>query len=996
MRFFSGWFSPRNVSLKQIADYPVYIWQIPCGKTSLDKNGKLVVSGTSTKDIKNTGGYLDSTHKECCMVFNFTPLLKELEAAFKHGEILDYSKQTIEDFTLLIELCSTIAKWALADRGRAGYCAVLVFFEESDAVHIPSYAAMIATCFYIFAGGQSYWGKYTLDYMEKQLGIPRSRYHFQSQEHYANYFQLLLDVPVVPSNKRRRLVRASLYNAEAIKDAKLSLLVQCEGEEFLIDDANAWEVVDDSVIHFDVPYPVCIFGDFAVVLLRNGKLLMEQMKKENVIARYAFSTIFVHEDNHQIHVRSMDYAEKNNLTGDFYITLHFVDGETRSTDSAYADQLRKRIDQSPRQKAFLLNPESFGAQNGYATSSSHRHDDDLMGGVYYRADGTQRGGHKHSGRMRSSSAAVREPAVLILEQEEERLYQDDEELASFAGSLYDEDDKCEQKTASHSSPRDRESSPLPPSATLPPPPPPAGERLPAPPPPPVKLPPPPPPPGGKLPPPLPPPGKAPPPPPPPPPGGKLPPPPPPGGKGAPPPPPPPPGKLGPGGGPPPPPPPPPRGLGPLGVSALGGPKAPVPKPAYVGPKLKTFFWKKLPRAMGLWSHADTAAVEKVMDENFLLGMFEVRKKPSTTMAKNSEAKAPKGNSLRMSTALTDQKRQNIAISLKKLKLSVSDLCRALIECNDEVLPCDVLESVYAAFPTTEEVASLRAEHTAGNVEWTDVERYMHELFSTVVDVRDRIPLWVATQTSVELVSFTEERLELIGRAVLAVTKRNSMLAALLHVILSIGNFMNRGSAHANAPGFRLESLNQMNFVKAVDGKTTMLEVVIVSVLDRDPGLLKFMDETECIEDICGTTIQDVGQSVSQLNFTLQKMRRAVEAANQLHLPGKIDAKLPRGVVDALPKVLQEYLEKYLAPVSQLAIRHQRLKEDIAEMLESFGEDPTMDETVFWNYFLQLRMEVGNILQRVEKEEVTKQSLLRSVGADGEGIGSKPEDSSKKE
>ncbi|CCD12334.1 unnamed protein product, partial [Trypanosoma congolense IL3000] len=575
MGFFSTLFgSSRTANLKQIADYPVYIWQIPCGKSCLDKNGRLLLSTTPMKDIKNTGTFLDNNYKDCYMVFNFTPLMKELEAAFKHGEMLDYSKQSLEDFRLLIELCFTITKWAMTNREMVGYCAVLAFFEECDALHIPNYAAMIATCFYIFAGGESHWGRYTLEYMEEHLGVPRSRYHAASQEHYANYFQLLLDVPVVPSTKRRRLNRVSLFNVEPIKDIMLTFYVECEGREYVLDHTNTTMRTEDLSIHFDVSDAVCIFGDFSVSLLRNSKLPEDKSGVFDTIARYAFSTIFIHEDSHQINSRSMDYTKQNNLTGDFYMILHFLDEDSNPRDALYAEQLRKRIDQSPRQMSFLLSMDSFGAKQQYRSPSACLHEEGQATGVYYRADGTQAGRCRTSGWKRSPSHQGRAPAVLIIAQEEERLYQDDEELASLNDSFDDIEESVllpPDKEREDFPPLVAQSTrlsaagqglPPPPGGKLPPPPPP-GQGLPPPPvgklppppppgqglpPPPVGKLPPPPPPGGKLPPPAPP-GQGPPPPPgvklpppappgqgpPPPPGGKLPPPAPPG-QGPPPPP----------------------------------------------------------------------------------------------------------------------------------------------------------------------------------------------------------------------------------------------------------------------------------------------------------------------------------------------------------------------------------------------------------------------------------------------------------------------------
>ncbi|KEG08025.1 formin [Trypanosoma grayi] len=405
------------------------------------------------------------------------------------------------------------------------------------------------------------------------------------------------------------------------------------------------------------------------------------------------------------------------------------------------------------------------------------------------------------------------------------------------------------------------------------------------------------------------------------------------------------------------------------------------KPLFVGPKLKTFFWKKLQRPVGVWSHRNSSAVEDVVDEPFLLAMFEVRKKSTSLVLSNKGPNDPKTEGLRKSSALGVQRKQNIAICLKKLKIPVDEMCRGLIECDDVMLPSEKLEALLSALPTPEEIAALTAERAAGNVAWTDVEEYIHKLCTTVTDVRERILLWLASGETAELVSFTEERLDVIEKAVSVATKKTSKLSQVFHTVLEFGNFMNRGSAYADAVGFRLESLNQMNFVKAVDGKTTMLEVFVVSLQDRRPDLLRFVEEVECLDNLAGTTVQEVGQSVAQLNFTLQKMRRTVEESRRPGVQEKRAAMYPPGVVDAFPDLMAAHVAEYLSIVSQLALRHQRLKDDVSAMLESYGEDPTLGETVLWNHIMHFRTDVENSMKRAEVEALDKRALLKAVGVD---------------
>ncbi|KAH9597087.1 Formin [Trypanosoma melophagium] len=805
--------------------------------------------------------------------------------------------------------------------------------------------------------------------MEGQLGIRRSMYHAASQESYVNYFQLLLDLPILPNTQRLRLTRVSLHNMD-LRDAKLGLHIEHEGKTSVFSDPTAWDEIveneDDSTVQLSLNTQVCLFGDFSVSLLRYELLPQppqghaEPPRKVRLLARCAFSTVFLHQDTHHIRARDMDYATQNNLPSDSFMMLHFEKVDPLSGDDAYIGQITQRVEQSPRRQMFLLGPGPLASQDRYHDYASSYYDDDYSsGGVYYRADGVYRQSYCR-GRSIERSLSRRMPHLILLD-EEERRYQDDDELVSSPDQLEDI-----LLTEPFSNYQLRYSSVQSPSPS-PPPPPPGSKGLP---------PPPPPPPGSK--------GL--PPPPPPPPGSKglpPPPPPPPGSKGLPPPPPPPPGSKD---LPPPPPPPGSKGAPPPPISGKV-PDPPVPeamksvpvKPVYTGPRLKTFFWKKIPRAIGIWNHADPSLIKKIVDERFLIAIFEVRKK-SSLAGTGGELKEPKRECGRKSNAFGIQRRQNIAISLKKLKIPVNDLCLALIKCDDTVISCETLESLLSVIPTPEEETVLMAERNVPDIDWTDVEEYMYKLCSTVLDVRERLSLWLASEETEELISFTEERFDMIEKAVTIVTNKNSMFACTLRAVLAIGNFMNQGSSHGDAVGFRLESLNQMNFVKSVDGKTSMLEVLVVSLLDRGVELLGFVNEVKFLEDLSTVTIQEVGRSVAQLNFTLQKMRRAVEESKAPEEQRKKRIMtLPDGVVDAFPERMASHVSKYLSLVSKLALRHQRLKDDVSEMLESYGEDPALDETVVWSYITQFRTDVESFLKRAEMEVVDKKSLMAAAG-----------------
>ena len=532
----------------------------------------------------------------------------------------------------------------------------------------------------------------------------------------------------------------------------------------------------------------------------------------------------------------------------------------------------------------------------------------------------------------------------------------------------------------------------------------------------------PPPPTGKLPPP--PTGKMPPPP-----LGKGPPPPPGGPKkmmGGPPPPPPPP-MPGKGGAPPPPPPP-----GGKGAPLMG--RAPA-KPAYTGPRLKYFLWKKTPRG-GLWDGRPDAVARHFVREKLLCDVFEVKedaeKKAKEKAAKEAAAaKEAERSKKQKGFTVTGQRLQNVGISLKKLKRSAEVVARALRSCDDGELDEEALEAVLKLFPQPEEVMGLRNERKNENIEWSEAERFMHLLCVAVPDAKERVSLWRASKEFAAAVEAAEAGVATLEAAASLLAAKGSRFSMVLRIILGIGNIMNRGSAHADAPGFRLENLQMLTLVKGVDGKTTLMEVLLRTIKDGERELLlggggagsgggegsesplvasataalppspqKSSDtiggggdkekEREIIaeqlaakgsllrwpDDVVAplmaaakAPMAGVTAQVTLLQHSLQKMRKITAdneraagggASSAAAGPTDLDARRALAVdpaavdaatvtaatpiiPDALPAIVKECADAFTGRVSALSLRHQSLKEDMASMVEFFGEDPNVTD-----------------------------------------------------
>ena len=371
----------------------------------------------------------------------------------------------------------------------------------------------------------------------------------------------------------------------------------------------------------------------------------------------------------------------------------------------------------------------------------------------------------------------------------------------------------------------------------------------------------------------------------------------------------------------------------------------VPKaPTYTGPKFKCLFWRKLNDERGLWSSVTKLAPSDIDDE-WMRRLFEVK---PVDASKSAAPAAQSTADAATSRAFGAQRRQNIGIVLKKTKLTADVVVAALIACNSMVLSEEVLEALCKCIPTDEEAKVLGREFgTAAQAAWSAPEITMHAITTRVPDYRERLTLWTAVIELPYLVEEAERQVALLQKATEAATTPGSKIERLLHLVLHLGNYVNRGSQHGDAKGFKLDSLSGLSMVKSVDGKHTLLHAVAFHGKRLIPDVTELLPlELAPLRDVQSVTLASLSTSVGQVNQASQRIRKSVAGktggatTSPLLVPG-----------DGMPAVLSACYESFGQRASLLLVGYQTLKGDVAAMLEFFGESPSDDEGVVFNTLL---------------------------------------------
>eukprot|EP01063_Lacrimia_lanifica_P020187 TRINITY_DN2751_c0_g2_i1.p1 TRINITY_DN2751_c0_g2~~TRINITY_DN2751_c0_g2_i1.p1 ORF type:complete len:1025 (+),score=290.34 TRINITY_DN2751_c0_g2_i1:436-3510(+) len=442
--------------------------------------------------------------------------------------------------------------------------------------------------------------------------------------------------------------------------------------------------------------------------------------------------------------------------------------------------------------------------------------------------------------------------------------------------------------------------------------------------------------------------------PPPPPGGKGPPapPPPPGGKGPPPPPPPPGGKA--------PPPPPPPGM-PSGGAARRQ-------------NLKSFQWKKkmhTQAAASVWGKiADRSkCLTETIDVAELETMFE-RKQATAAKAADGATATEK-----QSTAISGQRVQNVGIVLSFLKLSADEIKAAVLACNEDVLPKDRLEGVLSILPAEDEVKNIKVE-AKEKLGWGPVQEFVH-MTCSVPDLEERIRLWLFTHEFPDAFTNATAEMDVLDDALRTLLDEQSHFTEVLSLVLALGNTLNQGTARGAAMGFSVSDLEQLCTVKSTDGKATLMEFLVKTVLTKKPALLAFMDELEPVQAARGVSLTNLRQSMKQLQLRF----------------GKVNAKVKEGVLmleeeaadlgdeQALFEVLAAFKQQREAEFAGRLLQLNELVGRVQQLAAHFGEAAhDFDEEAFFGHICTFRKSFSASLKEYREREERLERMRKAAEA----------------
>ncbi|KAJ3158332.1 hypothetical protein HK101_001353 [Irineochytrium annulatum] len=389
---------------------------------------------------------------------------------------------------------------------------------------------------------------------------------------------------------------------------------------------------------------------------------------------------------------------------------------------------------------------------------------------------------------------------------------------------------------------------------------------------------------------------------------------------------------------------------------------PPPKPTNLSSKpLKSFNWTKIPPMKvkeTVFASLDDSEVHAALKDTYkefeeLFAAKEVKKE----FGKSGSSDSLPGASAKEITFLDPKRSQNTNIMLKAIKLSHSDIKRAINTFDLDVLRHHILGELLKCVPTEEELLLLKNYETDSE-NLASAEKFLFAM-SEISQYEGKLKAMHFKASYEEYMDDAETMVSWLRRATEDVVG-SKKFKELLKVILALGNYLNSGQ-RGGAYGFRLNSILKMIDTKSTvqNRKHTLLHYLTEIVPKKFPEVNGFQEELAHVEDGAKVTIPAIRQVLMTLRNGLKELESLMSTLQrEIETPASSPTKNTSPTRAAKDKMFMEVLSSFHASASkayeELDERFKGAEKAFEACVNSFGEDPkttTPEEFfgVFWKF-----------------------------------------------
>ncbi|XP_075060527.1 disheveled-associated activator of morphogenesis 2 isoform X2 [Mixophyes fleayi] len=429
--------------------------------------------------------------------------------------------------------------------------------------------------------------------------------------------------------------------------------------------------------------------------------------------------------------------------------------------------------------------------------------------------------------------------------------------------------------------------------------------------------------------------------------------------------------------PPPPPPPPPGGPPPppgappffsMGMQApplnsFNMRKKSIPQPSH---PLKSFNWSKLneDKINGtIWNEIDDIKAFKILDLEEFEKMFSAYQRHQKEVD-SMEDLYLSTRKVKELSVIDGRRAQNCVILLSKLKLSNTEISKAIMEMDEEEdLPKDMLEQLLKFVPEKSDI-DLLEEHKHEIDRMARADRFLYEM-SRIDHYQQRLQALFFKKKLPERLAESKPKVEALLQACKELT-RSKRLAQLLEVVLAFGNYMNKGQ-RGNAFGFKVASLNKIIDTKSsIDRNITLLHYLIMILEKTYPDILNIQNELQHLSEAAKVNLVELEKEVHNIKNGLRAVESELEyQKRQYREPG-----------DRFVPVMSDFITVASFSFSELEDLLSEAQDKFAKAMKHFGEcEGKMQPDEFFGIFdtflqsfSEAKQDLENMRKKKEEEE----------------------------
>ncbi|KAI4830063.1 hypothetical protein KUCAC02_001716, partial [Chaenocephalus aceratus] len=308
--------------------------------------------------------------------------------------------------------------------------------------------------------------------------------------------------------------------------------------------------------------------------------------------------------------------------------------------------------------------------------------------------------------------------------------------------------------------------------------------------------------------------------------------------------------------------------------------------------------------------------------------------------------------------------QNLSIFLGSFRMPYQEICRMIVEVDEEQLTEPMIQNLVKHLPEQEQLNAL-AKFKNEYANLSEPEQF-GVVMSSVKRLRPRLSNILFRLQFEEQVNNIRPDILAVNAACDEVRKSRSF-GRLLELVLLLGNYMNAGSRNAQSYGFDLSSLCKLKDTKSADQTTTLLHFLAQVCEEEFPDVISFVEDLDHVDR---SSRENLEKSLKQMERQLLQLERDLETFSSPDDPNDIFGKVAR--------------EQY----DKLVIMHGNMETLYHNMLEYFAIDPkkTSVEELFTdlsNFRAMFTQALKDNLKRRETEEKQRRARAAKEKAERE-------------